>query len=71
MKAAVIHGPGSIKFDTVDDPKLQNDRDVILKVTSTAICGSDLHIYSGEYRNQEIWYLVTNLWALLRKWAKV
>ncbi len=47
MKAAVIHGPRNISYDTVDDPKLKNDTDVILKVTATAICGSDLHIYSG------------------------
>ena len=47
MKAAVIHGPGIIKYDTVDDPKLKDARDIILKVTATAICGSDLHIYSG------------------------
>lgn len=47
MKAAVIHGPGSIKYDTVDDPELKAQDDIILKVTSTAICGSDLHIYSG------------------------
>jgi threonine dehydrogenase-like Zn-dependent dehydrogenase len=47
MKAAVIHGPGKVTCDTVDDPILQEDRDIILKVTATAICGSDLHIYSG------------------------
>jgi threonine dehydrogenase-like Zn-dependent dehydrogenase len=47
MKAAVIHGPGKITCDTVEDPKLQDERDIILKVTATAICGSDLHIYSG------------------------
>lgn len=47
MKAAVIHGPGIIKYDTVDDPSLKDSRDIILKVTATAICGSDLHIYSG------------------------
>lgn len=47
MKAAVIHGPGSIKYDTVEDPKLVENDDIILKVTSTAICGSDLHIFSG------------------------
>jgi threonine dehydrogenase-like Zn-dependent dehydrogenase len=47
MKAAVIHGPHKVTCDTVDDPKLQTDRDIILKVTATAICGSDLHIYSG------------------------
>jgi threonine dehydrogenase-like Zn-dependent dehydrogenase len=47
MKAAVIHGPGMVTCDNVDDPVLKDDRDVILKVTATAICGSDLHIYSG------------------------
>jgi threonine dehydrogenase-like Zn-dependent dehydrogenase len=47
MKAAVIHGPGKVTCDTVDDPILKEDRDIILKVTATAICGSDLHIYSG------------------------
>jgi threonine dehydrogenase-like Zn-dependent dehydrogenase len=47
MKAARIHGPRKVTCDTVDDPKIQENRDVILKVTATAICGSDLHIYSG------------------------
>lgn len=47
MKAAVIHGPGKVTCDTIDDPILKDDRDIILKVTATAICGSDLHIYSG------------------------
>lgn len=47
MKAAVIHGPGTVTCDTVDDPAIKEDRDIILKVTATAICGSDLHIYSG------------------------
>jgi threonine dehydrogenase-like Zn-dependent dehydrogenase len=47
MKAAVIHAPGVVTYDTVNDPSLKDTRDIILKVTSTAICGSDLHIYSG------------------------
>lgn len=47
MKAARIHGPKSVKYDTVDDPSIQDNRDIILKVTATAICGSDLHIYTG------------------------
>lgn len=49
MKAAVIHGPKNVKFDTVDDPIIKEQRDIILKVTATAICGSDLHIYSGGF----------------------
>jgi alcohol dehydrogenase len=47
MKAAVFHKPGQIQVDQVDDPTILDSRDVILKVTSTAICGSDLHILSG------------------------
>ncbi|MBO6183204.1 MAG: glutathione-dependent formaldehyde dehydrogenase [Chryseobacterium sp.] len=47
MKAAVFHAPGKITCDTVDDPIIQDENDIILKVTSTAICGSDLHMYSG------------------------
>jgi S-(hydroxymethyl)glutathione dehydrogenase / alcohol dehydrogenase len=47
MKAAVFHKPGDIRVDTVDDPRIEDPGDVILKVTATAICGSDLHILSG------------------------
>ncbi|MDB5015241.1 MAG: glutathione-dependent formaldehyde dehydrogenase [Mucilaginibacter sp.] len=47
MKAAVFHKPGDISYDTVEDPRIEESGDVILKVTSTAICGSDLHIYDG------------------------
>ena len=47
MKAAVIHGPGKVSCDEVADPRIEAASDIILKVTSTAICGSDLHIYSG------------------------
>jgi S-(hydroxymethyl)glutathione dehydrogenase/alcohol dehydrogenase len=47
MKAAVFHKPGDISYDTVEDPKIEDGGDVILRVTSTAICGSDLHILNG------------------------
>ncbi|TRW24411.1 glutathione-dependent formaldehyde dehydrogenase [Flavobacterium zepuense] len=47
MKALVFHKPKDVRVDTVDDPIIEEPRDVILKVTSTAICGSDLHIYNG------------------------
>ncbi|WPQ61385.1 zinc-dependent alcohol dehydrogenase [Chitinophaga sancti] len=47
MKAAVFHHPGKISFDSVADPVIEKDTDLILKVTSTVICGSDLHIYDG------------------------
>lgn len=47
MKAAVFHRPKKITCDQVPDPGIENSSDIILKVTSTAICGSDLHIYNG------------------------
>lgn len=47
MKAIRFHGPKSMQVDTVDDPRLHSSTDCILKVTTTAICGSDLHIYNG------------------------
>lgn len=47
MKALVFHRPKKVTLDHVPDPKIEKNNDVILKVTSTAICGSDLHIYNG------------------------
>lgn len=47
MKATVFHKPGDVRVESVDDPELKDPQDIILKVTSTAICGSDLHIYNG------------------------
>lgn len=47
MKALVWHGRNDVRIDTVPDPKIKEPTDVILKITSTAICGSDLHIVDG------------------------
>ncbi|WFU82508.1 glutathione-dependent formaldehyde dehydrogenase [Bradyrhizobium sp. CIAT3101] len=45
MKALVWHGKEDIRCDTVTDPEIQEPRDAIIKVTSCAICGSDLHLF--------------------------
>ncbi|MET4041253.1 zinc-dependent alcohol dehydrogenase [Bradyrhizobium sp. RT6a] len=45
MKALVWHGKEDIRCDTVTDPEIQDQRDAIIKVTSCAICGSDLHLF--------------------------
>ncbi len=45
MKALVWHGPKDIRCDTVPDPEIEDGRDAIIKVTSCAICGSDLHLF--------------------------
>jgi threonine dehydrogenase-like Zn-dependent dehydrogenase len=47
MKALVWHGKYDVRCDTVPDPKIEDPRDAIVKVTATAICGSDLHLYDG------------------------
>ncbi len=47
MKAVVYHGPRDFRVETVPDPSIQAEDDLILRVTSTAICGSDLHMYHG------------------------
>lgn len=47
MKAVCWHGSKDVRVDTVPDPTILNPRDAIIKITSTAICGSDLHIYNG------------------------
>ncbi|MFI5566162.1 glutathione-independent formaldehyde dehydrogenase [Streptomyces sp. NPDC051740] len=47
MKAVVYKGPFEVAVEEVDNPAIQHPNDVIVKVTSTAICGSDLHMYEG------------------------
>lgn len=49
MKATIFHKPKDIRVETVEDPRIEQPRDAILRVTSTAICGSDLHIYNGAF----------------------
>jgi threonine dehydrogenase-like Zn-dependent dehydrogenase len=47
MRALTYHGKKDVRVDTHPDPGIVNPRDAIIKVTSTAICGSDLHLYDG------------------------
>jgi threonine dehydrogenase-like Zn-dependent dehydrogenase len=64
MKAVCWHGANDVRVDTVPDPKIINPRDAIIKITSTAICGSDLHIYDGfipRWNRATSW--VMNLWG--------
>jgi threonine dehydrogenase-like Zn-dependent dehydrogenase len=48
MRALTYHGAHSVKVDTVPDPVIEDSDDIILRVTATAICGSDLHLYRGK-----------------------
>ncbi len=47
MKAVCWNGPVDIKVEDVPDPKILNPRDAVVRITATAICGSDLHLYNG------------------------
>lgn len=47
MKGIAYHGPGDIRLDTLADPGLREPDDVVVRVTRTAICGSDLHVVHG------------------------
>jgi threonine dehydrogenase-like Zn-dependent dehydrogenase len=47
MKALCWHGTGDVRIDSVPDPKIENPGDAIVRITSTAICGSDLHLLDG------------------------
>ena len=47
MRALVWQGKEDVQIETVPDPKIQDPRDVIVRISATAICGSDLHLYNG------------------------
>ena len=47
MKALVYNGPRDVSVDEVPDAKIERATDVLVKITSTNICGSDLHMYDG------------------------
>lgn len=47
MKALTWHGKSDMRCESVPDPRIEDGRDAIIRVTACAICGSDLHIYNG------------------------
>ena len=53
MRALTYHGPHRVRVETVPDPVLQEPDDIILRVTATAICGSDLHLYRSKIPGTE------------------
>ena len=48
MRALTYHGANDVRVDNVPDPIIEQEDDIILRVTATAICGSDLHLYRGK-----------------------
>jgi len=47
MKAVVFHGVGDIRLDNVAEPKIEQPTDAIVRLTASAICGTDLHMVRG------------------------
>ena len=45
MKALTFHGKRDVRVDTVPDPAIEHPTDAIIRITSTGLCGSDLHLY--------------------------
>jgi threonine dehydrogenase-like Zn-dependent dehydrogenase len=54
MKAVVWHGVGDIRLDTVADPKLEEDTDALIRITRSAICGTDLHLVRDAAMNKNL-----------------
>lgn len=53
MRALAFHSKRDVRVDNVPDPTIENDDDIVLRVTATAICGSDLHLYRGKVPGME------------------
>ncbi len=58
MKALRYYGARDVRYEAMDDPTPQSDRDAIVKVTACSICGSDLHIYHGHGFSEDTGFCV-------------
>ena len=47
MQALTFHGPEAVRYEAVPEPAIEQPADALLRITATAICGSDLHVYHG------------------------
>src|SRR2546430_16012712 len=47
MKAVLFHGIGDIRLENIKEPKIQDDQDAVVRMTASAICGTDLHFVRG------------------------
>ena len=70
MKAVCWMGKEKMQVYDVPDPKILNPSDAIVRITSTAICGSDLHLYDGFVPTLEkATFLAMSSWARWLRWA--
>lgn len=58
MKALRYYGARDVRYEAMDDPTPQSDRDAVVKVSACSICGSDLHIYHGHGFSEDVGFCV-------------
>lgn len=58
MKALRYYGARDVRYEAMDDPTPQSDRDAVIKVSACSICGSDLHIYHGHGFSEDVGFCV-------------
>ena len=68
MKALVYNGPRDVRVKNVPDSKIERPTDALVKITSTNICGSDLHMYEGRTDMEEAESSATRISA--RSWRR-
>lgn len=71
MLALTYHGARDVRVERVPDPILIEDDDILLRVTATAICGSDLHLYRGKVpgmKSATSWAM--NSWGSSKRWDR-
>ena len=71
MKAVTWHGKRDVRVDTVPDPRIEEPTDAIIEITSTNICGSDLHLYEvlGAFMKPGT-SSATSRWESCARWAQ-
>ena len=71
MRALVYEGPFKVAVKQVRrSEKIQHPNDIIVRITSACLCGSDLHTYEGQTTAQPGMILGMRTWALLRRWVR-
>lgn len=55
MKALGYNGPRDVSVENVPEPKIEQPSDVLVRITTTNICGSDLHMYEGRTDMNRVW----------------
>ena len=63
MKAVIYNGPRDVQVREVPDPRIEKPTDVLVRITSTNICGSDLHMYEGRTDMESGRIMAMKIWV--------